>query len=139
MLHTQPLILIYFWCLPGLLYTRHFLSCYYLELSARCGVRTIPWVFFLFHSLFVPPSLPPCWGWGGASSQTTSRFDDLLGRLPELKKAPILTVVVYYGLRICIKNSERKRHIGQSSRETRPNFPVGLLQWGLHRQCSLCQ
>lgn len=83
--------------------------------------------FILFLSL--PPSLL-----GLGVSKITSRFEDLLERPAELKKAVILTAVVYYGENIHIEIREGKRKVGQSPGETRPRFPFVLPQWSLHRQ-----
>jgi len=68
-------------------------------------------------------------GVGGWVSKTTSRFDDLLERPTELRKAVILMVAVYYGERIHFEIREGNRHVGQSPGETRYQLPGALSQW----------
>ena len=62
--------------------------------------------------------------------KTTLSFSDLLGGLTELRKAVILTIMVYYSQRIQIKISKGKKLIAWRG-ETRINFqfsfPSGVI------------
>ena len=58
------------------------------------------------------------------SPDTTLRFDDLLEELPELRKAVIFMVSVYYSERIQIKIRKGKSCIPQSLGETRYKLSV---------------
>lgn len=75
---------------------------------------------------------PLCQG----SPKTTLRFDDSLERFTGLRKAAVLTVMVYDdGERMLIRLSKGKRHVGQSLTETSHKLPGYSSQWDLLGTC----